>query len=87
VVSLPADWGLLLSTDGLIEGRAGPGNAERLALEGLIGLVGAPEVDSRWVSDPSGFVAGLIDEVMPRNGGVPLDDVAALLLTGRRAEG
>jgi DNA-binding NarL/FixJ family response regulator len=86
-VPLPAGWGLLLSTDGLIEGRAGPGSDERLALEGLIRLVGAPEVDSRWARDPHAFVAGLIDEVMRRNGGVPLDDVAALLLTGRRTEG
>jgi DNA-binding NarL/FixJ family response regulator len=86
-VELPPAWGLLLCTDGLIEGRAGPDRSERLALEGLIGLIGEAEADSRWADDPGGFVAGLIDEVMRRNGGVPLDDVAALLLTGRRAQG
>src|SRR6478672_7750580 len=84
-VALPPTWGLLLSTDGLIEGRAGPDTRARLLIEGLIGLLEAPEVDSQWGNDPDGFVAGLIDEVMRRNGGVPLDDVAALLLTGRRA--
>jgi len=84
-VALPPTWGLLLSTDGLIEGRAGPDTRARLLIEGLIGLLEAPEVDSQWSNDPDGFVAGLIDEVMRRNGGVPLDDVAALLLTGRRA--
>ncbi len=84
-LDLPPGWGLLLSTDGLIEGRAGPDEPGRLGMEGLITLVGAPGTDSRWAADPHGFVAGLIDEVMRRNGGVPLDDVAALLLTGRRA--
>jgi len=84
-LDLPSDWGLLLSTDGLIEGRAGPDAPGRLAMEGLITLLGAPGTDTRWATDPDGFVAGLIDEVMRRNGGVPLDDVAALLLTGRRA--
>jgi len=84
-LDLPSDWGLLLSTDGLIEGRAGPDAPGRLAMEGLIALLGAPGTDTRWAMDPDGFVAGLIDEVMRRNGGVPLDDVAALLLTGRRA--
>ena len=86
-MALPRAWGLLLSTDGLIEGRAGPDARGRLGMEGLIGLLAAPEADSRWASDPGGFVAGLIDEVMRRNGGVPLDDVAALLLTGRGAAG
>jgi serine phosphatase RsbU (regulator of sigma subunit) len=86
-LTLPPDWGLLLSTDGLIEGRAGPEAPGRLALEGLIRLLAAPGADGRWSHDPDGFVTGLIDEVMRRNGGVPLDDVAALLLTGRRTEG
>jgi serine phosphatase RsbU (regulator of sigma subunit) len=85
-LSLPHVWGLLLSTDGLIEGRAGPDTSRRLAMEGLIGLVRSPRGDERWSDDPDAFVAGLIDEVMRRNGGVPLDDVAALLLTGRRTD-
>jgi hypothetical protein len=55
-------------------------------MEGLIGLVRSPRGDERWSDDPDAFVAGLIDEVMRRNGGVPLDDVAALLLTGRRTD-
>ena len=55
-------------------------------MEGLIGLVRSPRSDAHWSEDPGAFVAGLIDEVMRRNGGVPLDDVAALLLTGRRAD-
>jgi serine phosphatase RsbU (regulator of sigma subunit) len=85
-LELPPAWGLLLSTDGLVEGRAGPEERGRLALEGLIALLGTPGVDSLWATEPGPFVAGLIDEVMRRNGGVPLDDVAALLLTGRRAD-
>ena len=85
-LSLPHPWGLLLSTDGLIEGRAGPDTRRRLGMEGLIGLVRSPRSDAHWSEDPGAFVGGLIDEVMRRNGGVPLDDVAALLLTGRRTD-
>jgi serine phosphatase RsbU (regulator of sigma subunit) len=85
-VALPESWGLLLSTDGLIEGRAGPGARGRLGMEGLIGLLRSRAAGAFWGGEPAGFVAGLIDEVMRRNGGVPLDDVAALLLTGRRAD-
>ena len=85
-LSLPHVWGLLLSTDGLIEGRAGPGLAGRLGMDGLIGLVRSPRGDAHWYEGPGAFVGGLIDEVMRRNGGVPLDDVAALLLTGRRTD-
>jgi DNA-binding NarL/FixJ family response regulator len=85
-LSLPHLWGLLLSTDGLIEGRAGPDLPGRLAMEGLIGLMGSPRGEAHWSEDPGAFVGGLIDEVMRRNGGVPLDDVAALLLTGRRTD-
>ena len=85
-LSLPHLWGLLLSTDGLIEGRAGPDLPGRLALEGLIGLVRSPRGDAHWSEVPDAFVGGLIDDVMRRNGGVPLDDVAALLLTGRRTD-
>jgi len=85
-LSLPHVWGLLLSTDGLIEGRAGPDLAGRLGMDGLIGLVRSPRGDAHWYEGPGAFVGGLIDEVMRRNGGVPLDDVAALLLTGRRTD-
>jgi serine phosphatase RsbU (regulator of sigma subunit) len=86
-LELPPVWGLLLSTDGLIEGRSGPDTPGRLGMEGLIGLLRSRAADAHWSENPDGFVAGLIDEVMRRNGGVPLDDVAALLLTGRRANG
>jgi hypothetical protein len=55
-------------------------------MEGLIGLMGSPRGEAHWSEDPGAFVGGLIDEVMRRNGGVPLDDVAALLLTGRRTD-
>ncbi len=84
LADLPPAWGLLLATDGLIEGRAGPDRPGRLALEGLLALIGGSAQTERWDTEPSAFVAALIDEVMRRNGGTPLDDVAALLLTGRR---
>jgi serine phosphatase RsbU (regulator of sigma subunit) len=81
-VELPAHWGLLLSTDGLVEGRAGPDRDERLAMDGLLALI--TEADGRWAEDPDAVIATLIEEVLRRNGEAPLDDVAALLLTGTR---
>jgi serine phosphatase RsbU (regulator of sigma subunit) len=81
-VELPAHWGVLLSTDGLVEGRAGPDRDERLAMDGLLALI--TEADGRWAEDPDAVIATLIEEVLRRNGEAPLDDVAALLLTGTR---
>ncbi len=84
---LPERWGLLLSTDGLTEGRAGPDRADRLAMDGLLSLLADPRVDGRWAEDPNALIARLIEEVVCRNGEAPLDDVAALLLTGDRRGG
>jgi serine phosphatase RsbU (regulator of sigma subunit) len=82
-LALPPRWGLLLVTDGLIEGRAELGESRRLGMDGLIALLGVDR--ARWAEEPSSLVAGLIDDVLERNGGAPLDDIAAILLTGGRS--
>ncbi len=86
-LTLPERWGLLLSTDGLTEGRAGPERSERLAMDGLLSLLADPVVDGSWAEDPNALIASLIEEVVRRNGEAPLDDVAALLLIGDRRGG
>ena len=85
-MALPARWGLLLFTDGLIEGRAAVGDSRRLGIDGLIALLDVGPAAS-WAEQPSSLVAGLIDDVLERNGGAPLDDIAAILLTGGRSAG
>jgi len=83
-LALPERWGLLLLTDGLIEGRAAVGRSERLGMEGLIALLAGIDAAASWADEPSTLVADLIEEVLKLNGGAVLDDVAALLLTGGR---
>jgi serine phosphatase RsbU (regulator of sigma subunit) len=86
-LALPARWGLLLLTDGLIEGRAAVGRSARLGMEGLIGLLAGIDAAASWAAEPSTLVADLIEEVLELNGGAMLDDIAALLLTGGRGAG
>ena len=83
-MALPPRWGLLLFTDGLIEGRAAVGDSQRLGLGGLIALLADAERTDGWARDPTWLVAQLIDDVLDRNGGAPLDDIAAILLAGGR---
>ena len=56
-------------------------------MDGLIALLAGIEAGASWAQEPSTLVADLIDEVLERNGGALLDDVAALLLTGGRSAG
>jgi serine phosphatase RsbU (regulator of sigma subunit) len=86
-LALAPRWGVLLLTDGLIEGRAASGVSARLGMDGLIALVATLEAGASWAQEPSRLVADLIDAVLELNGGAMLDDVAALLLTGGRSAG
>jgi serine phosphatase RsbU (regulator of sigma subunit) len=81
-LALAPRWGILLLTDGLIEGRAAGGGSARLGMDGLIALLAGIKAGARWAQEPSTLVADLIDAVLELNGGAMLDDVAALLLTG-----
>jgi serine phosphatase RsbU (regulator of sigma subunit) len=79
-VPLPEDWALLLHTDGLIDGRVGPG-PERLDGEGLAELVQRQvRREPDWRSAPEPFVDALIQQAEALNGGDLVDDVAVLLV-------
>ncbi|HVU73275.1 MAG TPA: fused response regulator/phosphatase [Mycobacteriales bacterium] len=71
-------WQLLLYTDGLIEGHAGP---ERLGVEGLVEQLGE-------VMEPSMPMEHVADKLLARieelNGGPVADDIALLLLRPAR---
>lgn len=76
-VDLDGDWGLLLFTDGLFEGRSGPGEATRLGMEGL-----ARQLRSAVVAGTprDALASTLFAAVEEANGGSLTDDVAALLV-------
>jgi serine phosphatase RsbU (regulator of sigma subunit) len=79
-VELPANWTILLYTDGIIEGRVGPG-PERLGEAGFRGLIAervAREPD--WRERPDALLDELIAAAERLNGGALSDDVAMLLL-------
>jgi serine phosphatase RsbU (regulator of sigma subunit) len=74
-IGLDGDWGLLLYTDGLIEGTATPGERDRFGTEGLVpylrGLLEEPLA-------PEDFASALLAESERRHGGPLPDDVAVL---------
>ena len=88
-VSLGTEWTVLMFTDGLIEGRIGPGT-ERLNGDGLIRLTQTllsetPAGGGRQGRDAE-LIDGLVEQVRVRNGG-ELDDDLAVLALGYPAAG
>jgi len=75
-VELPAGGGVFLYTDGLTEGRAKPGSAERLGVGPILA-----ELDARRGEPGPELLAALADLATRRHGAPSPDDVAALLLT------
>ncbi len=76
-IQLDGSWSILLFTDGLIEGRIGPGS-ERLGSEGLMDLL--REVPSVPGQPREEQLDQLIDRVRQLNGGNLDDDLAVLAL-------
>jgi serine phosphatase RsbU (regulator of sigma subunit) len=79
-LDLPAEWALLLYTDGIVEGRAGSG-VDRLGEAGLHRLV-AEQIERQpgWREDPHALLNELLSRAEDRNGGPLVDDVAMILI-------
>jgi serine phosphatase RsbU (regulator of sigma subunit) len=78
VIDLPGSWGLMLYTDGLIEGRIGDGS-RRLDTEGLVTLTRRAQTRGLTGNE---LIDTLVAEAEDLNGGVLTDDLAVLLLVG-----
>ncbi|MCU1401630.1 MAG: serine/threonine protein phosphatase [Acidimicrobiales bacterium] len=76
-VDLKGDWGLLLFTDGLVEGRAAPGAKARLGVEELADHLQSLLAAGMARAD---LAPTLLAEAERRNGGPLTDDVAVLLV-------
>ena len=70
------DWSLLLYTDGLIEGRTGPGD-DRMEVAGLATLLAEPAATEVPLAELPAWLVSYAEEA---NGGPLADDVAMLLL-------
>jgi serine phosphatase RsbU (regulator of sigma subunit) len=79
-VELPPSWAMMLYTDGLIEGFAGPDRTERLWNTGLLPLI-TRELAASGTDDLGGLPTRLVERAEELNGGPLTDDVAILLLT------
>jgi serine phosphatase RsbU (regulator of sigma subunit) len=73
VLGLSSEWTLLMFTDGLFEGRTGPG-PERLGVSGLIEML----VELLPIDETGDQLDRLLEIVEAANGG-PLDDDVAVL--------
>jgi serine phosphatase RsbU (regulator of sigma subunit) len=77
-IPLPPGFGLMLYTDGLVEGRIGAGHA-RLGESGLVEMAG--EALREHGARPGALVRALVERAEALNGGALLDDVAVLLIS------
>lgn len=86
-LELPHDWVMLLYTDGITEGKIGPG-AERLGIDGLQRLV-SEHITARpsWQQRPDELLAEVISRAEALNGEELTDDVAMLLIGSRPRSG
>ncbi|MDP1793130.1 MAG: SpoIIE family protein phosphatase [Acidimicrobiales bacterium] len=79
-VELGDNWGLLLFTDGLVEGRGAPGVSERLGVSQLIRKLQPLVADAVPRAD---LAPSLVAEAERCHGGALPDDVAVLLIGNR----
>ncbi|MFF5448234.1 PP2C family protein-serine/threonine phosphatase [Streptomyces sp. NPDC012888] len=75
-VELGSSWGLMLYTDGLIEGRIGTGR-ERLGQDGMVEMINR-HLDRGLAGE--GLLEAAVTEARSLNGGELTDDVALVLL-------
>jgi serine phosphatase RsbU (regulator of sigma subunit) len=85
-VTLPAEWGLLLFSDGIVEARIGDGARDRLGVEGL--LTAVTDLWRRHATT-SADLQSLVDAVQTGRPDALADDVTLLLLShdGAHARG
>lgn len=77
-VELGGEWSLMMYTDGLIEGRTGPGEKQRLGQDGMLEMI-----NRQLAAGLRGeaLLESAVAEVRELNGGDLTDDVAVLLLS------
>ncbi|MEU3184635.1 SpoIIE family protein phosphatase [Streptomyces sp. NPDC006923] len=80
-VELGGSWSLMMYTDGMIEGRVGPGSSQRLGQEGMVEMINQQLARGLAGDD---LLEAAVTQVRELNGGELTDDVAVLLL-GRGA--
>jgi serine phosphatase RsbU (regulator of sigma subunit) len=79
-LALPSDWTILLYTDGIVEGRIGPG-PQRLGERGLQDLVVRHiQAHPGWRTLPAAMLDGLVRRAEQLNGRALLDDIAMVLV-------
>ncbi len=76
-VELGPAWNLMMYTDGLIEGRVGPGATQRLGQEGMVEMINGQLARGLRGDD---LLETAVTQVRELNGGELTDDVAVLLL-------
>jgi serine phosphatase RsbU (regulator of sigma subunit) len=77
-ITLPAEWGLLLFSDGIVEARVGTGPRDRLGVDGL--RAGLTEL-WRHRTITSDDLQALVDGVQAGRVDALADDVTLLLLS------
>jgi serine phosphatase RsbU (regulator of sigma subunit) len=80
-VELGGAWSLMMYTDGLIEGRVGPGDKQRLGQEGMVEMINSQLAQGLRGDD---LLEAAVARVRELNGEELTDDLAVLLL-GRGA--
>jgi serine phosphatase RsbU (regulator of sigma subunit) len=77
-VELGGAWSLMMYTDGLIEGRQGPGTKQRLGQDGMVEMINRQLAAGL---EGEALLESAVAEVRDLNGGELTDDVAVLLLS------
>lgn len=83
-VDLGGAWSLMMYTDGLIEGRQGPGRKQRLGQDGMVEMINRQLAAGL---EGEALLESAVAEVRDLNGGELTDDVAVLLLSRNGARG
>ncbi|MER6101821.1 fused response regulator/phosphatase [Streptomyces sp. NPDC001832] len=76
-VELGGSWSLMMYTDGLIEGRVGPGCTQRLGEDGMVAMINRQLAQGLAGEE---LLEAAVTRVRELNGGELTDDVAVLLL-------